>query len=266
MTPELQKELLDKSSSLNRNLGLVFAGFLIYLTVTIGATTDRLLLLPDSNLSLPLLQIELPIIGFYVVTPLLVLGLHINLLINMMQHSRKLNRWLEGNTASEEAQDLLYPFIFNVYRTSQPDSLGHWLSGLLVALIAFYFPLVILLFFLGRFSDYQSLGITTWHFGIFLVDAFLVYYYRQAVSDPKNYQNQKSTWRYLWRNDLSPFFWLWRLWEQMRSTIEIFHEPVKSSRFSNCNRLIYWLSISFALLFFGITERVCDDEGWNSNG
>jgi len=83
----------------------------------------------------------LPLLGFYLVAPLLVLGLHLNLLINLLQHSRKLNRWLDGETTDKAPQDRLHPFIFNVYRASRPKEIGYWLSGLLVALLAYFLPM-----------------------------------------------------------------------------------------------------------------------------
>ena len=86
-------EAVNSSSALNRNLGLFFVSFIMYLMVTVASTTDLMLLLPDSKVHLPLLNIEIGLFTFYGICPYLVLFMHLNLLLNLNRHSEKLRAW-----------------------------------------------------------------------------------------------------------------------------------------------------------------------------
>lgn len=75
----LLKDVRDAASDV-RNLTITFVVVMVYVGVIIfGSTHEQLLRV--SNVTLPLLSVELPIVAFYVVTPWLVFLLHLHLLI-----------------------------------------------------------------------------------------------------------------------------------------------------------------------------------------
>lgn len=83
------REALDKSSKVNRSLGLSFVALMFYILLIIASTTDLMLFLPDEKVNLPIVDVELPLKGFYAVTPFLVLIFHFNLLINLYHHRKR---------------------------------------------------------------------------------------------------------------------------------------------------------------------------------
>lgn len=105
------KEALDKSSSHNSRLLLLLLLFLVYALVTVATTTDLQLLIPDSKVRLPIVDVELPLFEFYIVSPILIVIFHFNMLFNLLQHSKKLYEWDKNSEDGDRL--LIYPFIFN---------------------------------------------------------------------------------------------------------------------------------------------------------
>ena len=107
------KKQLDRSSALNRNLGLVFVTLLMYIGVTFVTIDDLMLLKGDAMIQLPLISIDVPLIPFFWVTPLILLGFHINVLLNLFEHSKKLYRWIfEDRKGSVIQRTEVTPFLF----------------------------------------------------------------------------------------------------------------------------------------------------------
>jgi len=178
------KDALDKSSSINSALGLSFSIIIFYLAVTVAATTDKDLFIPDSGFSVPFLDLKLGVVNFFLAAPFIVLILHYNLLYNLMQHSKKLLRWHNANKnmAGEpgilgdagSAEDIdMYPFLFN-FALNVKNSTHNRTLNLVIRISLFMLPLAFLCFVLIRFADYQSIPITLWHFMAVLLDATLI--------------------------------------------------------------------------------------------
>lgn len=73
------KANLDDSSNKNRAFLVTFILALIYLLATVGGTTDLELLLTTSRLKLPIVNFEVPLVGFYIMAPIFLLSFHFNL-------------------------------------------------------------------------------------------------------------------------------------------------------------------------------------------
>ncbi|MDW7691466.1 pentapeptide repeat-containing protein [Flammeovirgaceae bacterium SG7u.111] len=190
---ELQKlkETLDTSSSINRNLEIIFTSFLIYVVIIIISTDDIQLLLPDSKLALPILGIQLPVIGFYLVVPALIVALHFNMLINLLEHSKKLYEYWDkaGKNSSQ-----LYPFLFNFTVRYENGSLISKLVNGAIHISFFIIPLFVLLYLQVRFSDYQSLLFTVIHFTFLILDAFLLLIFYYQIVENENYKTKSISW------------------------------------------------------------------------
>jgi uncharacterized protein YjbI with pentapeptide repeats len=181
---EKLKEALDKSSQVNRTLGLGFAIFVFYMAITVASVTDRDLFIPDSGFSVPFLDLKLGIVDFFLAAPFVILILHYNLLYNLQQHSRKLLNWFnlrkkqtdETDEADEKFKNSeleLHPFLFNYALTAQKPL--HALAlNLVIRITIFMLPLALLVLILIRFADYQSMSITIWHYAAVLLDAALI--------------------------------------------------------------------------------------------
>lgn len=58
------KAQLDSSSALNRSLGLTFLAVLLYLLITVANVSDYMLLVGNSSVELPLVNIHIPVLAF----------------------------------------------------------------------------------------------------------------------------------------------------------------------------------------------------------
>jgi hypothetical protein len=86
--PEPQDIDINSSAAELRNYTLAFVSFLLYVLITAASTTHEQLL-RISAVKLPLLDIDIPIVQFYLVSPLLILILHFHLLLQHFLFSQQ---------------------------------------------------------------------------------------------------------------------------------------------------------------------------------
>ena len=84
---KIEKAVNDGSGQV-RGLWFAFLGFETYLAVAAGSVTHRMLL-EEAALKLPLLNVELPLVGFFVIAPISFLIFHFYLLLQMLTLARK---------------------------------------------------------------------------------------------------------------------------------------------------------------------------------
>ena len=193
----LTKEQLDHSSTINRNLGLFFVTLLVFTGVTLSGVTDLTLLKSDSAVQLPLLNINVPLESFFLWTPLIMMGFHLNILLNLFQHSQKLFHWLKNNPGNWESQSIQSrPFLFDMMvilrRDSKRNRLPFVSTVVLVNMIAFYAPATMMLAFQLRFSDYHNFSFTSWHFLLVSLDLFALILLRPRILGSES--SDKTIW------------------------------------------------------------------------
>jgi len=164
---------INSSSGINRNLGLFFVAFLFYIAISIASTTDLMLFMPDSFIELPIIGINLPLKGFYVVAPFLILIFHYYLLLNLELHCQKLFQFSK-EPESEEKAISLHPFIINYLITIKSGDRREILK-FVIRISAFHLPLLTLFYILLRFADYQSYSISSLHMACIIIDLYLIY-------------------------------------------------------------------------------------------
>jgi len=109
----------DEAARLAHNGYLTFLGLGTYIAVIIGSTTD-VQLLKVSPVTLPLLTVQLPIVGFYVVVPWLLLLIYFNLLLHLTFLAQRLHRFnavlaaFSDDIPREEQRIRLFPFPFSL--------------------------------------------------------------------------------------------------------------------------------------------------------
>src|SRR5262244_818364 len=81
----------DEAARLAQNLYLSFLLLGTYIAIIIWSTTD-VQLLKVSPVTLPLLNVQLPIVGFYIVVPWLLLLIYFNLLLHLTFLADKLHQ------------------------------------------------------------------------------------------------------------------------------------------------------------------------------
>jgi uncharacterized protein YjbI with pentapeptide repeats len=159
-----------------------FVTIMITLAAIVGSTTHRMLLL-DEPVKVPLLQVELPLRGFYVVAPAIFVVLHFYLLAQVRLMAGKVRAFLDAAEAeaggrNEAFRKALHRLDgFSVGQLVVADRLGHvapavramaWVT-LVIA------PILLLLFFQLRFLPFHSEWITAWQRLLIFVDLMLVW-------------------------------------------------------------------------------------------
>lgn len=139
-----------------------------YLAISIGSTTD-LMLLKGAGITLPLLAVDLPIRGFYLVAPALFFLLHLNLLLQLRILAGKLwdldrciraQGWMPAEERLERKK--LFAFAFSHYLIGDPeDGATRRLLATMVSMSIVVLPLALLLWALIRFLPYHS-DVVTW--------------------------------------------------------------------------------------------------------
>jgi hypothetical protein len=78
---------LNHSAERVQTLWFSFLTFMLYLAIATGTTTHRMLFL-ESPLNLPVLNIALPLLGFYILTPVIFVVLHFYMVLNLVLLAR----------------------------------------------------------------------------------------------------------------------------------------------------------------------------------
>jgi hypothetical protein len=159
------RQSADEAARLARTLFVTFLVIGVYLAITIAATTDAQLLRVDP-VRLPLLDIGLPIVGFYAVMPWLFVLVHLNLLLQLYLLARKLHAFdaaLTGLAPAEqqEQRERLFPFpLSHMLAGRQHGPLVRALLATMVWTPVVLLPLAVLVWAEARFLPYQDATVT----------------------------------------------------------------------------------------------------------
>ena len=180
---EEQKRLGDivkYSAEKNRQFFVVYLGLLVYVLLMVVSTTDQQLLVPSQGIKLPLVDVTLPLFAFYIVAPLFLLAIHFNLLQNLDSHHYKLMRWKEFFPSKRIPREEIEAFLFDHKWLDHASLMKWWVEKVYVLLFIHSGPIALGIL-LWRFTDYQSIGITSWHLVIFILDCYLVWLTEKAL-------------------------------------------------------------------------------------
>ncbi len=192
LTQEALFEQVKESTGSNRNLFFIWIAFALYVIVTTTATTDLQLLLPNSTVTLPTVGVQLPLFGYFLVTPWLVLVLHFNLLQNLDTHAHKLQQWARCYPDKQPPRVLLQAFIFD-FAMLERGATFHTITRWSARLLCYTLGPITIGILLWRFTDYQDVSFTLIHMVAFLASTALVIWARhrlpqfQAEAPPKGW-------------------------------------------------------------------------------
>jgi uncharacterized protein YjbI with pentapeptide repeats len=186
---------IEDAGTLHTALMITFLLSCLYFGITVTSTTHRLLLLGGS-LKLPLLDVLIPLEGFYVVAPAIILCIHVYLLLQYHVLVRRLlNPWT--TRLGEDVDYFLFPAIpvlRHVLRQEEP-----WISRLIrlgLILINVALPILVLCLAQYCFLPYHSFWITFWHQIILILDLVAIWYFfiviRRRLIDSKLLGEQSS--------------------------------------------------------------------------
>jgi uncharacterized protein YjbI with pentapeptide repeats len=195
----------DGTARLAQNVYRSFLLFGMYIAIIIGSTTD-MQLLKVSPVTLPLFSVQLPIVGFYLVVPWLLLLIYFNLLLHLTflaQSLHRLNAMLAGfpdDIVREEQRLRLFPFPFSVMLIGRP---AHWRLriplGLMVLITMVLLPLMLLLWAQVRFLPYHDTAITWNHRVAVLIDLLLLWLFGPLMLPPVQRPASAAPSHRLWR-------------------------------------------------------------------
>ena len=171
----------ETAASHVRNLYAAFLLFSLYLAVTIGSTTYEQLL-RTGPVDLPIIGVELPLLGFYWVAPALFLLLHFNLLIQLTLFAGKLHRLdqaiedhVRPASARAARRDLLSNFALSQLLVGHHHQrIIRFFLQLMYLVTLILFPVILLLYTQIQFAAFQSSAATTAHRLFVLIDLILI--------------------------------------------------------------------------------------------
>ncbi|MBF0465415.1 MAG: pentapeptide repeat-containing protein [Nitrospirae bacterium] len=149
---------------------MIFIGFLAYVLVIVVGTADRMLVMPDSTVKLPILSADVPVKTFYSITPLIIWILHLNIFLNLYFHTDKVYLWAENSQGMNEH---LHPFIFNFKIKKSGNFIVNVLLTFILYFLYYIAPLVVLVWVNLRFLPYHSYFITGVHHWVTTLDSLM---------------------------------------------------------------------------------------------
>ncbi|MER2530270.1 MAG: pentapeptide repeat-containing protein, partial [Candidatus Competibacter sp.] len=206
------KALLDAANSASQTVAALHIAFMAvcaYVLVIVFGTTDLDLLMGGNNVKLPVIDVMVPIVGFYAFAPYLVVLMHLNLLLQLQLLSRKLFAF-DAATPAEEGvgglRDRLHIFPYTYYLVGRPGAVVGGLLGLVVSVTLIVLPLATLLAMQLKFLAYQAESIT-WaqRVAVFLDVGFLVALWPVIL-------HPRDDWKAWWRETLAAHLPRKRAW------------------------------------------------------
>ena len=173
-------KIVDNSSEKNRNFFIAYLGLLIYVQAIIFSTSDLKLLLPNQELKLPLIDLGVPLVGFYFTIPIFIIALHFNFLQNLESHHYKLMRWQQAHPNNIVPRSRLNPFLFDFAILETNSGFRSWVLWANNILCYNLAPITLALL-LFRYADRQDFPVTLWHYMAFVFDSYLVWRLRKAL-------------------------------------------------------------------------------------
>jgi Pentapeptide repeats (8 copies) len=174
---------LNHAAERVQTLWLSFLTFTLYLAIAAGTTTHRMLFREDP-LTLPVLNIPLPLIGFYVLAPIIFVVFHFYMLLNLVLLARTAKAFDDALELAPLKDDARENFRMRIENTLFVQLLvggrkerGGFNSLLLrvMALISLAIaPVALLVFMQVRFLPYHSEWLTWTHRSLLIIDLALV--------------------------------------------------------------------------------------------
>jgi uncharacterized protein YjbI with pentapeptide repeats len=170
--------LANDSANRAQTLWFAFLGFGAFLIVAVIGTTHRDLFL-ETPISLPLLNLNLPLVGFYIFAPALFLLFHVFLLIKLtllaysyVNFETQVQADIEWDSDREQMRKHINSTLFlQAVRKRETDS---WMWQGLFAAVLFctlvLFPIIVFVTTQIRFLPYQCEAVTWAHRGYLVAD------------------------------------------------------------------------------------------------
>jgi uncharacterized protein YjbI with pentapeptide repeats len=203
---ELRKAVVD-AAGVSAGLWISYLFVFFYLAIATGGVTHRDLLL-ENPIKLPFLSVELPLVGFFVLGPLLFLIVHAYVLLHFVLLAGKvgafdaeLRNQIDDRNVRARLRRQLPNNIF-VQFLAGPREVRTGIIGFMLRLIAWISlvagPLALLLFFLFQFLPYHRESIAWWQRLLIFADLAILWTLWPSIARGKTIW----LWRYLGRRKI----------------------------------------------------------------
>jgi len=208
----LERSLNDSATRVS-TIWISFLIFGVYLIVAAGTVTHRHLLLEDP-VKLPVLNIDLPLVGFFFVAPILFVILHAYVLLQVLLLARTaaayndvLDRAVKSPMRNASIRQRLANTLFAQIFAGSPEEREGWV-GWLLKLMAWLTlaiaPVIVLLVFQFRFLPFHSHLITWTLRALILLDlSAVLVLWREALRAGPDLGSRPVLWS--WARRLSGF-------------------------------------------------------------
>jgi uncharacterized protein YjbI with pentapeptide repeats len=167
------KEFLDEANRASDPASSAWFAFLFLLTyvvVTLASVSHKALLL-NSPVKLPIINADLPLVGFFQYAPALLLLVYLSLLVQHVILARKYRRFTDAiapyemETGSEHpARERVHSYVFSqIAAGPKPNRITKFMMQLIVYVTFSILPILTLLYFQIKFLPYHDVSITYWH-------------------------------------------------------------------------------------------------------
>jgi uncharacterized protein YjbI with pentapeptide repeats len=167
------KELLDVANGASDaawSSWLAFLLLLTYVVVTLAGVSHQALLL-NSPVKLPIINADIPIVGFFQYAPALLLLVYLSLLIQHVILARKYRKFTDAvapyemETGSEHpARERVHSYVFSqIAAGPRPNLITKAMMQLIVYVTFSILPIITLLYFQIKFLPYHDVSTTYWH-------------------------------------------------------------------------------------------------------
>ena len=197
------KEIYENSAGRNRNLFHFFLGFLVYVLVVTLGTTDLDLLLPESTITMPLINVDLSLLFFYIIAPTMLFFFHFFVLFNHYLHVKKIR---EYSSLYSFGVNTIKPSLFDFSIALRSATGLGFVVNTFVWIMYYLLPCLVLIVVQIRFSDYHHDWLTIIHFFLVVIDFFVWRDFNKKIRKEKEHiyplvpKQNKIKWKDFWKD------------------------------------------------------------------
>jgi uncharacterized protein YjbI with pentapeptide repeats len=189
----LEKSLGDSATRVS-TIWISYLLFGLYLLVSAGTATNKQLLLAEP-LKLPALGSDVPLVSFFIISPILFFLLHIYVLLQVLllgrtaqAYNRALDRALTIPSQNAFFRERLANTIFAQIFAGSPRERDGWVGAMLKGITWFTLvgaPICVMLSFQLSFLPYHSSGVTWIHRALVYAEIAVAFAFWPLVIDPR---------------------------------------------------------------------------------
>jgi hypothetical protein len=175
-SPKLSEEVkgfLDEANAASdpaRTAWLAFLALLTYVVVTLASVSHKDLLL-NSPVRLPIINADIPLVGFFQYAPAMLLLIYLSLLVQHVILARKYRKFTDAIASHEIktrtqhlARERVHSYVFSqILAGPRPNRITKLMMQLIVYVTFAFLPIITLLYFQIKFLPFHEVWITYWH-------------------------------------------------------------------------------------------------------